>query len=65
MLEMAMVEMGMELAKATGEELRSNQSPSPLRRWLPSLIILTCRMMMMMMNPQRRRKVPPTSQMLI
>jgi hypothetical protein len=44
--------------------LRSNKSPAPSRRWLPSLTNLAC-LMIMMMNPQRRRKVPPTAQMLL
>jgi hypothetical protein len=64
MLEMAIVEMAMELANAAGNDLLSNHSPVPLQCWLPSLTNLTCRMMMVM-NPQRKRKVPPTTQMLL
>jgi hypothetical protein len=50
MLEMVMVEMVMELVKATGKELRSNHSPAPLWHWLPSLTNLAC-LMIMMINP--------------
>jgi hypothetical protein len=67
MLVMAMLEIAMELANATGKDLGSNHSPTPLRRSLPSLTNLTCRMMMIMMmvNPQRRRKVPPYAQIML
>jgi hypothetical protein len=60
MLEMAMVEVVMEMEKAAAKSPLSNQSTALSRRWLQNLTSSTCQMMMimmmmMMMNPRRKR----------
>jgi hypothetical protein len=62
MLEIAMVEVAMEMEKAMKKPPLSNHSTALSRSWLQNLTNLTCQMMMMMMmmNPQGKRKVPLT-----
>jgi hypothetical protein len=58
MLEMAMVEVVMEMEKATANAPLSNHSTALSRCWLQNLTNSTCQMIVvMMMNPWRNRKV--------